>query len=168
MYLCLQGAEDDIVTAVATVGPVSIAFDVALGFQFYRKGVYTGLIKVISINCYCLYSASFLFRLFCRKSPQHVNHAGMYIYMCVCVCVCVCMYVCEYVRMNEPMYVCMCVCIYVYLCVYVHMYKPMYVHVCMLATSGLAKHFNFVLKAWFTTCTGAASIVSIKGKSIFH
>ena len=38
----LQGAEDDIVDAVATTGPVSIAFDVTADFQLYKKGVYTG------------------------------------------------------------------------------------------------------------------------------
>lgn len=50
-----KGAEGDIVDAVGTVGPVSIAFDVTAHFQLYKKGVYTGL--------------------FCHQTASHVNHA---------------------------------------------------------------------------------------------
>ena len=83
MYLCLQGAEDDIVTAVATVGPVSIAFDVALGFQFYRKGVYTGLIKAISI--------AIVYILFLAYSGCFAESLHNMSTMLVCTYVCVCM-----------------------------------------------------------------------------
>ena len=38
---CCQGAEDDMHTAVGTIGPVSIAYDVAKDFRFYKKGVYS-------------------------------------------------------------------------------------------------------------------------------
>ena len=38
---CMQGAENQIHTAVGTVGPVSIAFDAIKSFLFYKKGVYS-------------------------------------------------------------------------------------------------------------------------------
>ena len=36
----IQKDEDMIVDAVANVGPVSICYDVAMDFRFYKKGVY--------------------------------------------------------------------------------------------------------------------------------
>mmetsp|Transcript_85424 Transcript_85424/g.169447 ORF Transcript_85424/g.169447 Transcript_85424/m.169447 type:complete len:358 (-) Transcript_85424:158-1231(-) len=50
-----QGDENGILLAVGTVGPVSIAYDCTLGFQFYHKGVYDGW--------------------FCGTKPSQVNHA---------------------------------------------------------------------------------------------
>jgi len=50
-----QGDENGILSAVGTVGPVSIAYDCTLGFQFYHKGVYDGW--------------------FCGTKPSQVNHA---------------------------------------------------------------------------------------------
>ncbi|XP_003388868.1 PREDICTED: pro-cathepsin H-like [Amphimedon queenslandica] len=52
-----KDAEGDIGTAVANVGPVSIAFEVTKSFQHYKKGVYQGEIEV------------------CSQSPDKVNHA---------------------------------------------------------------------------------------------
>ena len=39
--LSSQGDEDGIYQAVGSVGPVSICFDVTMGFQLYKKGVYS-------------------------------------------------------------------------------------------------------------------------------
>jgi len=50
-----QGDENGILQAVGTVGPVSIAYDCTLGFQFYHQGVYDGW--------------------FCGTKPSQVNHA---------------------------------------------------------------------------------------------
>ena len=41
LWCCMQGAENQIHTAVGTVGPVSIAFDAIKSFVFYKKGVYS-------------------------------------------------------------------------------------------------------------------------------
>lgn len=46
--------EDELLTAVGTTGPVSIAFQVAHDFQHYKSGVYDGV---------------------CETSPSSVNHA---------------------------------------------------------------------------------------------
>ena len=40
---CFQGDENGIYEAVGTVGPVSICFDVTMGFQLYSHGVYSRL-----------------------------------------------------------------------------------------------------------------------------
>ena len=37
----MQGAEDELMHAVAFVRPVSVAFEVVNGFRFYKSGVYT-------------------------------------------------------------------------------------------------------------------------------
>ena len=37
----MQGAEDELKHAVAFVRPVSVAFEVVSGFQFYKEGVYS-------------------------------------------------------------------------------------------------------------------------------
>jgi len=50
-----QGDENSILEAVGTIGPVSIAYDCTLGFQFYHSGVYDGW--------------------FCGNKPSQVNHA---------------------------------------------------------------------------------------------
>jgi cathepsin H len=50
-----QGDESSIYEAVGTVGPVSICFDVTMGFQLYSHGVYSSIL--------------------CHKDPKHVNHA---------------------------------------------------------------------------------------------
>mmetsp|Transcript_65302 Transcript_65302/g.147351 ORF Transcript_65302/g.147351 Transcript_65302/m.147351 type:complete len:357 (-) Transcript_65302:85-1155(-) len=50
-----QGDEDGILQAVGSVGPVSIAYDCTMGFQFYRSGVWDGW--------------------FCGTKPSQVNHA---------------------------------------------------------------------------------------------
>lgn len=45
MCVCVQGDEDgELYNAVGTVGPVSIAYDVASDFRFYKKGVYKRLV----------------------------------------------------------------------------------------------------------------------------
>jgi cathepsin H len=49
------GAEDLVAEAIATVGPVSVAFEVVDGFRNYRSGVYTSDV--------------------CKNSPTDVNHA---------------------------------------------------------------------------------------------
>jgi cathepsin H len=49
-----QGDEDELVDAVGTVGPVSIAFQVSEDFRFYNGGVYDGV---------------------CKDKPEDVNHA---------------------------------------------------------------------------------------------
>ncbi|OAY54006.1 thiol protease aleurain-like [Manihot esculenta] len=49
------GAEDELKHAVAFVRPVSVAFEVASDFRFYKDGVYTSTI--------------------CGKTPMDVNHA---------------------------------------------------------------------------------------------
>ena len=43
----MQGAESDIVSAVATKGPVSIAYQVIAGFQLYKSGVYKRLVCIM-------------------------------------------------------------------------------------------------------------------------
>ena len=40
-FLFLQGDENGIYEAVGSVGPVSICYDVTMGFQLYKKGVYS-------------------------------------------------------------------------------------------------------------------------------
>ncbi|XP_070542695.1 pro-cathepsin H-like [Ptychodera flava] len=50
-----MGDESGILDAVYNHGPVSIAYDVSIDFQFYKRGVYSSKL--------------------CRKSPEHVNHA---------------------------------------------------------------------------------------------
>jgi len=50
-----QGAENELVDAIANVGPVSIAFEVASDFRFYKDGVYNSKV--------------------CKSGPQNVNHA---------------------------------------------------------------------------------------------
>lgn len=50
-----QGSEDELLEAVGGVGPVSIAYDCTLGFQFYSHGVWDGW--------------------FCGTTPSKVNHA---------------------------------------------------------------------------------------------
>ena len=40
-FLSLQGDENGIYEAVGSVGPVSICYDVTMGFQLYKKGVYS-------------------------------------------------------------------------------------------------------------------------------
>ena len=47
--------EDELKTAVGTVGPVSIAYDCTYGFEFYSSGVYSST--------------------FCSDSQKRVNHA---------------------------------------------------------------------------------------------
>jgi len=47
--------EDELVQAIGTVGPVSIAFQVASDFRFYDGGVYDSKI--------------------CKSAPNNVNHA---------------------------------------------------------------------------------------------
>jgi len=50
-----QGAENELLDAIANVGPVSIAFEVASDFRFYKDGVYNSKV--------------------CKSGPQNVNHA---------------------------------------------------------------------------------------------
>ena len=40
-FMSSQGDEDGIYQAVGSVGPVSICYDVTMGFQLYKKGVYS-------------------------------------------------------------------------------------------------------------------------------
>ena len=47
--------ESQLIKAIGTVGPVSIAYDVASDFKQYESGVYTSKL--------------------CSDSPMHVNHA---------------------------------------------------------------------------------------------
>jgi len=50
-----QGAEDELVDAIANVGPIAIAFEVASDFRLYKSGVYDSKV--------------------CKSGPQNVNHA---------------------------------------------------------------------------------------------
>ena len=50
-----KGSEDDIGDAVATNGPVSIAYDVTKAFMLYKKGIFKGD--------------------HCHTDATHVNHA---------------------------------------------------------------------------------------------
>ncbi|XP_078592162.1 pro-cathepsin H-like [Branchiostoma floridae x Branchiostoma japonicum] len=50
-----QGDEDEILKAVGTLNPVSIAYEVVAGFKLYKKGVYSSKL--------------------CRRDQEHVNHA---------------------------------------------------------------------------------------------
>jgi cathepsin H len=54
--------EDDLVSAIARVGPVSIAYQVSPDFRFYSHGVYDS------------YNAT-THETMCRSGPQDVNHA---------------------------------------------------------------------------------------------
>ena len=54
--------EDEIVAAVAEVGPVSVAYQVSPDFRFYSHGVYDSFNATEN-------------RTMCQKDSQHVNHA---------------------------------------------------------------------------------------------
>jgi len=54
--------EDEIVAAVAHVGPVSIAYQVSPDFRFYSHGVYDSFNSTTN-------------KTMCHKDPSHVNHA---------------------------------------------------------------------------------------------
>ena len=51
----MQKDEDMIVDAVANVGPVSICYDVAMDFRFYKKGVYKRHAVIMTIHTYGYY-----------------------------------------------------------------------------------------------------------------
>jgi len=57
-----SGDEDDLVNAIANIGPVSIAYQVSPDFRFYQHGVY---------DSYNATSNSTM----CKNTPQDVNHA---------------------------------------------------------------------------------------------
>ena len=80
----MQYDEDQLTDAVATRGPVSIAFQVAKDFRFYKKGVYKRyeyyklyphplISLIIDLELFSIFSGSF--SNICLKDPMHVNHA---------------------------------------------------------------------------------------------
>jgi cathepsin H len=57
-----SGVEDDLIRAVAEIGPVSIAYQVSPDFRFYKHGIYDSFNTTTN-------------ETMCHSSPQDVNHA---------------------------------------------------------------------------------------------
>lgn len=57
-----SGVEDDLVRAVAEIGPVSIAYQVSPDFRFYKHGLYDSFNATTN-------------ETMCHSTPQDVNHA---------------------------------------------------------------------------------------------
>jgi cathepsin H len=62
IYNITTGDETDLATAVASVGPVSVAYDVSPDFRFYSHGVYDSFNATTN-------------ETMCMSDAMHVNHA---------------------------------------------------------------------------------------------
>lgn len=62
VYNITSGDEDDLVTAIADVGPVSVAYDVSPDFRFYSHGVYDSFNATSN-------------SVMCKSDSMSVNHA---------------------------------------------------------------------------------------------
>ena len=74
LHIALQKDEDMIGDAVANVGPVSICYDVAMDFRFYKKGVYKRHVITMTIPVQSLSGSSH--SNVCKNGNENVNHAG--------------------------------------------------------------------------------------------
>merc|ERR1712087_620240 len=62
IYNITSGDESDLVTAIASVGPVSVAYDVSADFRLYSHGVYDSFNATTN-------------QTMCSSDAMHVNHA---------------------------------------------------------------------------------------------
>lgn len=75
LHFAMQKDEDMIVDAVANVGPVSICYDVARDFRFYKKGVYKRYV-IYNEHFICTVTIGSSLSTICKNGNEDVNHAG--------------------------------------------------------------------------------------------